>query len=64
MNSIVLLKLRRFLGFAHQHQNRGGTAEQRVAAAFIGLPCGNEVRQALLKQVLVDLDICHGVASC
>jgi len=59
VNSIILLELRRFLGLAHQHQDRGGAAEQRVAAAFVGLPCGYEMRETLLEEILVDFDICH-----
>jgi hypothetical protein len=59
VNSIILLELCGFLSLAHQDQDRGGTTEQRVAAAFVGLPCGNEMRQALLEEVLVNFDICH-----
>jgi hypothetical protein len=57
---IIFLELRRFLRLAHQHQDRGGTTEERVAAAFVGLPCGYEVREPLLEEILVDFNICHG----
>lgn len=49
VDSIILLKLRIFLSLAHQHQDRGGAAEERVTTALVGLPCGNKMRQALLK---------------
>lgn len=61
VNRIVLLKLSGFLCLAHQYKNRGRTVEERVTAAFIGLPCRDKMREALLKQVLINFDLCHGV---
>jgi hypothetical protein len=62
MNRIILLKLCRLLRLPHQNQDGRGTTEQRVAAALVGLPCGDEMAEALLEELFVDLDLCHG--SC
>jgi hypothetical protein len=60
MNGIILLKSSRILSLAHQDQNRGGTIEDRVATSFVSLPGRYKVRQALLEEILVNFDICHG----
>lgn len=60
VNGIVLLKLRGIFSFAHQHQDRGGTIEERVPSPLVSLPCRYKVRQTFLEEVLVDFDICHG----
>jgi len=59
MNSIVLLKLSALLSLTHQHHDRGGTVKERVTTPFVGFPCCDKVRQALLEEVLVDFDLCH-----
>lgn len=59
VDRIVLLKLRSIFSFAHQHQDRGGTIEERVSTPLVSLPCRYKVRQTFLEESLVDFDICH-----
>jgi hypothetical protein len=62
MYGVVLLKSSSILSLAHQDQDGRSAIEERVTTSFIGLPRRHEVRQALLEEVLVDLDVCHGGA--
>ena len=59
MHRIVLVKLRLFINLAHQDNDGRHAAKKRIAIALVGLPCADEVRYALLKELAVDLDVRH-----
>lgn len=59
MHSIVLLKVGIFLDFAHVNENGGCAIEYSVSSAFIGLPSINEMINALLEELAIDLDVRH-----
>jgi hypothetical protein len=64
MHRVILLKLRRILRLAQQHNHAARAPKQRVATPLIRLPCRDKVREPLLEELLVDLDLCHfGVAN-
>lgn len=59
MNCVVLLKLRALFSLAHEDEYTGSATEYSVARTLVGLPCRNEVAEALLEQLTVNLDLCH-----
>jgi hypothetical protein len=63
MHSIILLKLVGLLGLAHQDDDRPNSTKQRVAGASVSLPGRNEVRQAILEDLLVDFDLIRHIGS-
>jgi hypothetical protein len=60
MHGIVLVELGALLfNLAQKDQHRGYTTEDLVSGAFVILPGGNEMIDALLEELGVDADICH-----
>jgi hypothetical protein len=59
MHSVILLELRTLLRFPHEHHDRTRTSKHRVAAPLISLPCCDEMAKSLLKELFIDLDLCH-----
>lgn len=59
MNGIVLVQLRRVLDLAHHDDERGGAAEQTLLGAQVILPRGGEMGDALLEELVVELDVGH-----
>ena len=59
MHRIVLVQLGIVVGLAHQDEDRGGTLKERVARSLVGLPGIDEMGDALLEDLAVDLDVGH-----
>jgi hypothetical protein len=59
MHSVVLVKLGGLLDLAHHDDNGRGTAEQALLGSQVILPGGREMREALLEELAVDLDLRH-----
>ena len=59
MHRIVLVEFRVLLDLAHHDDNGGHAAEDLVAGAFVILPGANEMVDALLEELAVDLDVAH-----
>jgi hypothetical protein len=64
MHGIVLVELGIVLDFAHHDDDGGGAGEDGVAGAPVTLPGIDKVRDALLEELAVDLDIRHVRAGC
>lgn len=60
MDSIVLVKLGVLVDLAHQDDDGRDATEESVSGALVGLPGIIEVRDALLEDLAVDFDVCHG----
>lgn len=59
MHGIVLVEFGLLVNLAHQDDDGRCACEERVAGTLVGLPCGDEVRQALLEDLAVDFDFRH-----
>lgn len=60
VHRIVLLELRVLLDLAHHDDNRRYTSKNAaIAGAFIGLPGIDEMGDALLEELSIDLNVCH-----
>lgn len=59
MHSVVLVELGVLLNLAHHDNHRGDAVEDLVAGAFVILPGGNEMVDALLEELPIDFDISH-----
>jgi hypothetical protein len=60
MHSVILVEFGILLHLAHHDDNGGDASEDAiVGGAPIILPGTNEMRYALVKELGVDLDLCH-----
>ena len=59
MHGIVLVKFLDLLDLAHHDEDGGDAAEHRVASSLVGLPGIDEMGDALLEELAVDLDLRH-----
>jgi hypothetical protein len=59
VHRIVLVKLRIGVNLAHQNDDRRGASEERVPRSLVGLPGIDEMGDALLEELAVDLDLGH-----
>ena len=61
MYGIVFLECNSILILSHEYYDGTDTSKQRVCP-FVRFPCGDEVRQAIMEDLLVNLDFFrHGV---
>jgi hypothetical protein len=59
MHSVVLVEFGHFLDLAHHDDEGRGAAKQAILGSEVILPGGDEVREALLEELAVDLDLRH-----
>lgn len=59
MHGIILLKLWALLDLAHVDDDRRSAAEDGIPGAFISFPGINEMVNALLEELAVNLDVRH-----
>lgn len=59
MDRIVLMKFGNLLDLAHHHDHGRGTTEETILGSEVVLPGGHEVRDALLKDLAINLDLGH-----
>lgn len=59
MHGIVLVEFGVLLDLAHHDDDGGDAIEDLIAGAFVAFPGGDEMIDALLEELSVDLDICH-----
>lgn len=59
VHGIVLVELGVLFDLAHHDDNGGDTIEDQVSGAFVILPGGDEMIDALLEELPIDLDISH-----
>lgn len=61
MHSVVLIEILHLLDLAHHDDDGRGAPKQGVARPLVGLPGIDEVRDALLEELAIDLDrVGHG----
>lgn len=56
MNGVVLLEANGTVDLAHHDDDGGGTAKDCIASTLVGLPGADEVGDALMEELAVDLD--------
>lgn len=62
---VVLVVILDLLDLAHHHDNGRGAAEEGIAISLVSLPGIDEVGDALLEELAIDLDcVRHGDDSC
>jgi hypothetical protein len=60
MHSVILVEFRVLLDLAHHNDNRRSTSEDAiVGGALVSLPGTDEMRDALVKELGIDLDLRH-----
>ena len=59
MHGIVFVKLGILLDFAEQNQDRGNTTEDLITSSLVSLPSSNEMINALLEDLGLNLDVGH-----
>ena len=61
VHGIVLLEALGLLHLAHHDDDGGGASEEGISRSLVGLPGIDEVGDALLEELVVDLDgLRHG----
>lgn len=56
MHSVVLLKALGLFHLAHHDDDGGGASEEGISRSLVGLPGIDKVGDALLEELVVDLD--------
>lgn len=65
MHGVVLVEILDFLDLAHHDDDGGDATEEDVARPLVGLPGIDEVGNALLEELAIDVDfIRHGDDPC
>ena len=59
MYCVILVEFWDVLDLAHHDDDGGHASEDLVAGAFVILPGANEMVDALLEELAVDLDVAH-----
>lgn len=61
MHRVVLVEVLHFLDLAHHDDDGRGASKEGIAGPLVSLPGIDEVRDALLEELAVDLDrVGHG----
>lgn len=59
MNGVVLVEFGDLVDLAHHDDEGGCAAEKAIIGSKVILPRSNEMRDALLEELAVDLDLRH-----
>jgi len=64
MYRVVLVEFGSLLDLAHHDDYGRGAGEDGIASPLVGLPGADEMGDALLEELAIDLDFCHDGSDC